>query len=417
VRGFAAALLLVASAAGADRDARAQRLGGHAELSGFGYADRLNESDPWVLGRATLFAKWETPFPLLEGARLVASARAETWTSAEEGPLVFDPADRALRRTPLSVRELFLRLPLAPSFDLTIGRMELGWGKTDGYSPADAFLPRDLSDPFADEKLPLWGVRLQGQRGAVRLDAFAAATTTPWRLPVLTGRNAPLPVPGVQLVDGESRPPRAGFGAVRLLGTFGAWDLGVWGRAGVRPAPLLEFEIPAASADAALRIRANRRYTHEEGGGVELSRLLSGVLDGWVLRAEAAALFSRDRELGNALLWTVSLERGFGDGTLLAIFAANARGEHVDPLLLFDRALLPGLILAWSRSERWGSWRVAHTTAFEHGDGLLVAEVAWQAADAWRVLAGGDYPYGSRFGVFGARGASRRLRLSLRRSW
>ena len=33
-------------------------------------------------------------------------------------------------------------------------RFFLGWGKTDGYSPADAFLPRDLSDPFSDERLP-----------------------------------------------------------------------------------------------------------------------------------------------------------------------------------------------------------------------------------------------------------------------
>ncbi|MEO6326991.1 MAG: hypothetical protein ABIT01_18320, partial [Thermoanaerobaculia bacterium] len=170
----------------------AQKLTGFAEVRGFGYDSRVTEREPWVLGWARLFVKEEAS---LGSLRLVASLRAETFSSAEQGPLAFDPADRNVRRSPLSLRELWVRIPVDQALDLQLGRFELGWGKTDGYSPADAFLPRDGTDPYADEKIPLWGARLQGQRGAWRFELLGTVTTTPWRLPVLEGRNAPIAVP------------------------------------------------------------------------------------------------------------------------------------------------------------------------------------------------------------------------------
>ena len=350
-------------------------------------------------------------------ARFAVSARAEALSSGGDRAFSFDPADRALRRAPFSVREAWLRLPIATSLDLTLGRFVLGWGKTDGYSPADAFLPRDLTDPYADEKLPLWGARLQGQAGPVRLDAVASAPTTPWRLPVLHGRNAPLhdsPVPGAHLVDGESDPPGMGFGALRLLATFGPWDLGAWGRAGVRPAPLLVFRADEATPRPdGLAVPADRRYAREQAAGIELSR----VLGAWVVRGEVAALHSGDAELGDALIFTLGVERAFGDGTLLVTWAANARDTPVDALLLFDRAALPEVVAAWSRAESWGSWKVVLAEALRHGDGLVRAEVTDAVTDAWSVTAGLDLPFGSRHGLYGARPDTRRLRVAARFAW
>ncbi|MDL1950386.1 glycosyl hydrolase family protein, partial [Acidobacteria bacterium ACD] len=151
-------------------------------------------------------------------ARWAVVLRAEAITDGSRGDLVLDPADRELRRSPLSVREAWVGIPLGGSLDLELGRFVLGWGKTDGYSPADAFLPRDLSDPYADEKLPVWGARLAGQAGPVRAELVGTVTATPWRLPVLSGRFAPvdtsdLALP-VYLVDGEQDLPRTGFGAL-----------------------------------------------------------------------------------------------------------------------------------------------------------------------------------------------------------
>ena len=150
------------------------------------------------------------------GVVLAGSIRFENVSSGETGPLELDWADREFRRAPFSVRELYLRLTVASGIDLEVGRFAIGWGRTDGYSPGDAFLPRDLSDPFADERLPLVGARLRGERRRVRFELLGTATTTPWRLPLLDGRYAPVAVSGVVLTDGVGKPPSSGFGAARV---------------------------------------------------------------------------------------------------------------------------------------------------------------------------------------------------------
>ena len=393
----------------------AQGFSGYAEAKGFAFAERESDGDPWVLGWSTLFAKGERK---VGDTQWTASARGELISSRERGPLVFDPADREARRSPLSVRELWVRLPIASSVDLQLGRFELGWGKTDGYSPADAFLPRDLSDPFSDEKLPLWAIRLGGQKGPLRVESVACLITTPWRLPVLGGRYAPLevrsPYGRIEYEDAENTPPKAGFGALRLLATIGDWDVGGWGRFGVRPAPLLVFRTDLAfPVPSGLAVPVERRYAREQGVGVEVSR----VAGSWVLRGEAAALFSRDPDLGDALIGTLSAERGFGDGTLLVTLAGNAKDTPVDPALLFDRALLPALIVAWNRTEEWGSWKVVWTEGLKYGDGLLKAEAGYNATDLWGITLGGELPFGSVKGSLGALHAARRVHLALRRSW
>ncbi len=410
-RGALACVLLLLARA----PASAQGFSGYVEAKGFAFPERASDRDPWVLGWATFLAKEERK---VGDVQLTGSARAEEISSAERGPLVFDPADRKVRRSPLSVRELWVRVPVASAVDAQLGRFELGWGKTDGYSPADAFLPRDLSDPFADEKLPLWAARLTAQHGPVRVEAVGNPVTTPWRLPVLGGRNAPLqrefPVGGVAFEEVENAPPRDGFAALRLLASVGDFDLGAWGRFGVRPAPLLVFRADLAFAGpSGPTVPVERRYARERAAGIEASR----VAGAWVLRGEAAGLFSDDPGLGDALIGTLSAERGFGDGTLLVTLAANAKATPVDPALLFDRALLPALIAAWNRAEAWGSWKIVWTQGLRHGDGLLKAEAAYNATDYWTIALGGESPYGSDAGALGALHAARRVHLAVRRSW
>jgi hypothetical protein len=299
-----------------------------------------------------------------------------------------------------------------------LGRFQLGWGKTDGYSPADAFLPRDLTDPFADEKLPLWAMRLNGYNGALRYEAVAVPVTTPWRLPLPGSRNAPLTTEGVpagtHFKEIESAPPDVGFAALRLLTTVGEWDLGAWGRAGVRPAPLLEFRFDRAiAAPSGLTVPVERRYAREEAVGIEVSRIVSS----YILRGEGAALFSRDRDLGNAVIGSLSAERSFGDGTFLVTLARNAISPPVDAAQLYDRAILPAIITAWNRTEEWGEWKVVWTAGLKRGDGMLKTEAGYKLTDLWKATLGGELPYGSEDGVFGALHAARRVHVALRRSW
>lgn len=402
-------LLLVSPSA-----ACAEGFSGYAELKGFAYDER-STGEPYGAGWGTFFDKWEQT--LGEG-RLTAALRAEWITSPQSRPLSFDPADRKLRRSPVALPDLWLRLPLAPSHDLEVGRFQFGWGKTDGYSPADAFLPRDLTDPFADEKLPLWALRLSGQERNLRYQAVVVPVTTPWRLPPLGSRNAPIgkgALPGgTRLFEEEDGPPVFGFAALRLLATWGDWDGGLWARSGVRPAPLLGFRLdPVLQQGPVPVVSADRRYAHEDALGVEFSR----VAGPYVLRGEAAALFSRDAELGDALIGTLSAERGFGDGTLLVTLAANAIDPPVDSTLLFDRALLPALIAAWNRSEEWGAWKLVWTAGLKRGDGLLKGEVGYDVTDTWKLTLGGDLPYGSGKGPLGALQGARRMYLALRHSW
>ena len=414
VRRTAIAFLACSWAASAGA-ACAQTWSGFAEAKGYAYAERKVESSPWVVGLGTLYGKVEGK--LGERVRFAVSLRAEAWSSGDR-TLPFDLADRDARRSTLSTREAFLSWSVAPTVDLEAGRFFLGWGKTDGYSPADAFLPRDLTDPFADEKLPVWGVRARGQAGTLRFDGVLVPLGTPWRVPVSSPRFAPVSqtVAGlpVVLVDGAIDLPRAGWGALRLLATWGDWDVGAWGRTGVRPAPLLTPRPDRAYLDGgAVALPAYRRFAREDAAGVELSRLAGA----WVLRAEGSLLSSKDPDLGHALIWTVGAERAFGDGTLLVTFAANARGTPVDPVLLFDRAILPALLAIWQRTERWGSWRAVVTQGLRHGDGLAKAEVSWNATDALAFTLGVDVPWGSRYGPFGSRPDLKRARAGARFSW
>ncbi|MBI1919611.1 MAG: hypothetical protein HYS23_00875 [Geobacter sp.] len=395
--------------------ALAQGISGYVEAKGFAFAERSNSRDPWGIGWGTLSTKWEEK---VCEAQLTASVRGEWLTSDEQGPLAFDPADRRIRRSPVSMQDLWARFPISPSLDLQLGRFQLGWGKTDGYSPADAFLPRDLTDPFSDEKIPLWAIRLSGEARALRYEAVVCPVTTPWRLPVLGQRNAPLEVDGVPegtvFTEVDTPPPWTGFAALRLLATYGEWDLGAWGRFGVRPAPLLEFRFDQATATpSGLSVPVERHYAREEGVGVELSRIVGS----WIVRGETAALFSRDRDLGNALIGALSVEKGFGDGTLLVTLAGNAITPPVDEQLLFDRAILPALITAWNRTEEWGGWKLVWTAGLKRGDGLLKGEIAYNLTDLWKLTLGGELPYGSERGPFGALHAARRMHLALRRSW
>ncbi|TAL15815.1 hypothetical protein EPN96_11550 [bacterium] len=384
-------------------------LSGYGEAKGFAFAKRESGEDPMFQGWATLLVKGEEKFGPLYAT---ASVRAEK-ISSEEGETGFDIDDRGLRRANFSLREFWARVPLGDSFDFQAGRFELGWGKTDGYSPADAFLPRDLTDPFADEKIPLWGARLTGQTGDLRTELVACPVTTPWRLPEMGRRYAPLDFDPEKIIEEEETPPKTGFGALRLLLTSGDWDLGAWGRFGVRPAPLLNFSLVPSADPFDPNLLVTRRWAREEAGGVEISR----VAGAWVLRAESAYLRSDDPGLGHALIYTLGVEKGFGDSTFVATLADNLKDTPVDAPLLYDRALLPALITALNRTEEWGSWKIAWTAGLAHGDGLLKAEIGYDLTDSLKITTGGELPYGSSEGPMGALSSARRVRLGLRYSF
>lgn len=384
---------------------RAADFDGYAEAKTFAYARTHSEADSSSSAWGTLLLKGIER----SGASVfTASVRLEG-RSDEPTVYLFDPADREERRSALTLRELWVRTPLTPEIDLQFGRFELGWGKTDGYSPADAFLPRDLTDPFAEEKLPLWGARLTGQWSDTRGEAVVVPVTTPWRLPELGSRFAPLPFDPNNLADGGEEPPRDGFAAVRILESFGEWDAGVWARSGVTPAPVIHF-LPVPGRIA---LRPHRIWVREHGAGIEISR----IVESWVVRAEMGALRAEGDMVEDSVVWSVGAERAWDEYTLLVTLADNA-GERGDvENIPYDRALLPVFISALTGQHAWGEWRATWMAGLRKGDGLAKAEFGYALTDEWKVWAGADYPYGPTSGALGALRDGRRIRGALRYSW
>jgi len=242
--------------------------------------------------------------------------------------------------------------------------------------------------------------------------------TTPWRLPAFGGQTIPLDKQGApqgtSYREVESSPPTLGFAALRLQYTAGDWDLGAWGRTGVRPAPLLNFRVDqATSTPSGLSIPVERRYAREEAAGIELSRIVGS----WIIRAEGAMFFSRDHDLGDALIGALGAEKRFGDGTLWLTLAGNALSTPVDSRLLFDRANLPLFSVMWTQTEEWGDWTLLWNVGLKYGDGLFKGEINYNMTDTIKLSFGADLPYGSDKGPFGLLNNAQLCRVAIRYSW
>jgi hypothetical protein len=257
-------------------------------------------------------------------------------------------------------------------------------------------------------------VDLTGERRGVRFEVLAVPITTPWRLPPLD--SAPLPFPGmpVAFVEQPWTVPSAGFGAGRVTGTLGAWDLGGWLRAGERPAPVLEPDLANESTTAGvLDIPLNRHFTTEQAAGGSVSHAVAG----WIVQGELGIFHAKDADVGRAAIWTFGASRVVRNGIFTATIAANAITPPVDPLLLFDRALLPAAIMAVHELEDWGSWRVVWLATFHTVGGVLSAEATRQLTEALSVTAGFDAPHGAALSPATAFTGGQRLRTGIRWSW
>jgi hypothetical protein len=370
-------------------------------------------------GGASSSWQWATAFlrgtTRLGTARVDAAVRAEESSSAQVGPVVFDPADRRPLRSAASLRELSITIPIRPDLDVEAGRFLIAWGQTDGYSPADAFLPRDLSDPLTEERLPLWGINVRGQSNGVRFEFLAVPVLTPWRLPALGRQPLPFPSRTVTLVENPWTVPTAGFGAGRIMGTIGGWDLGAWARAGERPAPVLspELDMSAQTSGAPLVVPVDRHFASERAVGGSASHAWGG----WILDGELGVFHSGDPAVGDAAIWTIGGSRLVRNGLVTATVAANAIAPPTNPLLMFDRALLPAVILAVEEYESWGSWRIVGLGTFHTVGGILSVEATRNLTDAFGLTLGADLPDGAALSPATAFSGGKRGRVTLRWSW
>ena len=401
----------VPQAAARPRPAVAGTFTGSMEARGTLFLGTSSPRDAWAEGWGIVALRTTAR---LWRVRLAAAVRAEANSSPKAGPLAFDPADRLPLRSPLSVRELSLVVPVTSGVDLQVGRFPVAWSSSERLSPSDAFLPRDTSDPLTHERLPLWGYHLRGERSGIRFEAVATHTTTPWRLPPLDGRHSPLASLDIFLKDLPSAVPRRGFVAARVAGLVGTWDIGAWARRGVRPAPIIELyeDLEEETAQGTI-LPIRRRYADESALGVQLSRPYRG----WLVEGELAVMRSNDADLGNAVIWSVNCSHPVRTGTFLGTFAMNSVATPVDPLLLFDRALLPAFIVGVRQTESWGNWRAGWLATFSRVGGLLTADAVKDLTEVIKLTGGIDLPHGDAFSPARAFAGHKRVRAGVRWEW
>ena len=383
---------------------------GYAEAKVFGFLG-ASPGSPNAEGWADAFGR---TLARIGPVRITASVRAEQSSSVRVGPVVWDPADRLPDRSPLSIRELSAVIPIASGIDFQAGRFYVAWGQSEELSPADAFLPRDISDPLTTDRLPLWGYQLRGERHGIRFDVFVEAITTPWRLPAMNGQHSPLSQQKIFFENYPSTVPKRGFGAARVSGMLGRWDVGAWARTGVRPAPILELHTElATTTDEGTVIPVGQRYADETGGGLQIAHEVIG----WLVRGEVAVLNSSDADLGRAVIGAVSLSHPVRNGLFVGTFAFNGITPPVEPLLLFDRALLPAFLLGVRQSETWGAWKLGWLGTFDRIGGVLTADVTKDLTPVVKLTVGADLPHGDPFSPARVFAGDKRLRAAIRWDW
>ncbi len=366
-------------------------------------------------------AHWTVWFSARAGVQGAASR--VTWRGAVQvdvssetavtGSLV-DLADREARRPTASLRDLAVRVSPAPGLGIEGGRLRPTWAHTDAFSPADAFLPRDLTDPFADERLPVWGARVDFAYRRLRAEWFQGLTTTPWRLPIMRGRLSPGWYADIFLDDAQEPAPRRGFQMGRIAVHGAGWDASAWVRTGVRPAPVLTLD---RTRDAELPVGTlvpmRRSFTTERAAGIGATR----VTGTWVLHGELAYLESPHPDVGRALLWSVGADRAARQGVFTVTLAGNGRDTPIDPLGLPDRAFLPYFVATSTQQEEWGTWNVRWLATLRRIGGILTIDLTRTLTSRTSVVGGVDLPHGSRTSSPGAISRARRAHAGLRWTW
>ena len=314
--------------------------------------------------------------------------------------------------------------------DLEAGRLVVSTGRTDFFSPLDAFNPRDLSFPLAapeDLKAPVLGLAASYYPDdntlltALFSPVFAPSTPPAgrWARPMIL----PPGVVGVAVVRPEPRLENAVFGlrATTSLDVLEGLDLGFTALYTFTPFPapdrlvyLADQDKDADPRNGPFRLVLAHEREAVVGGDFALVFSIPGVAEGVILRGEGAYVHlptpeatdplkdQKPKSYGEGVL---ELEYTFPDGPtaiLLYDLKGNADG-------LSHRA---GGILRYDADERT-RLEGAALYNFSDGSGLLRPGVRYTLADgveAWAQLA---YFFGPADSEFGAWADNSQLRAGL----
>jgi len=341
-----------------------------------------------------------------------------------------------LQASPFGVRlgEAYARVALGP-VDLAAGNLVVSTGRTDLFSPEDAFNPKNLARPLADPgalKVPVPAVHLTyypDPEGSLTVDLLYSPTFTPstppqgdWALPQPA-------IPGVIEVS-QTQPDRVaqnGVFGVRVtdsLDVLEGLDLGATLLRTHTPFPgpkqlvyLADKDTDANPQNGPFRLVLGYDRETVLGADFALAFSIPDVAEGLVLRGEAAYRLTPDTAgtdpytQNPSLDGVLELEYTWPDGptTQLLYNLAWKKADAPAPDTLTHRVALLARYDVDERTHLEGAW----VQNLSDGSGMLAPRVRYTLADGVEAKASLAFFYGKDGSEFGVWRANSELDLGL----
>lgn len=334
----------------------------------------------------------------------------------------------------LSVRELYLSMPVLNGHFLTIGKQQVVWGKADGVKILDVVNPQSFNEfileDFGQSRIPLWMVNLELSLGDDLFQILWIPDTSTHQLPVFEstyGFTAPRfspPVPRdipIQFKENEAPKTRfknSDFG-LRWSSFVGGWDIAVNYLYHFEDQPIFNTELLTHNATV---LEITPEYYRSNLYGGSLSKPVGNI----TFRTEFAyKTDQRHYQQANELLvsdelsYVVGLDYFAWTDTLLSVQLIQQRLLDVKDETLFRAVNETSFSLLLRRSF----WQETLTTEVlwqqntNDNDGLVRPKIQYVYSDRLTLTAGLDIFYSDERGVYGQFADLDRLYLKARVSF
>jgi hypothetical protein len=366
-----------------------------------------SSDDERVRNEGLLELEWARRLAPWADTRVVVDVRGDDGDLTDG--VSFQIPETTRRRSIVNVKEATLSLRHGP-VEVIGGKQIFAWGTADGFNPTDNLNPYDYLDPIDAEKLAVWSAAARATMGPAGLTFVIVPFFTPSRTPLIGGRWAPPPPPGV-IADDREVPGRELDNiqyAARLRGTTHGVDLSLSYFDGFEHLPSIRQSEVTLGGVAIPRFTPVFTRIKAVGGDVSTT---FGKLE---VHGEVAAKFVEENGrhdrfqaiVGVNYAWDELPVRWLEQVALIAEYAretpiSSARPDLLDPVALraFRDTALARLAFKFSEDTSLKLTAVLDFTGSPNH--YLQAKVSHKLTDTWHVEAGFDVFGGDRDTTYG----------------
>ncbi len=289
--------------------------------------------------------------------------------------------ERTTRRPQIGVRSFTAAFAHGP-LTLEVGKQFVRWGQSDILSPTDYFTPRDYLVSVSSEVLAPTAARLTLAASDTTMEVVYVPRMTPTRMPLLDQRWIGLQAtePGLPLRDAGAVYPEGPQYGVRIRRS-GQVEYSASFFEGFHHLPRL-LATPAASPAGPV-IDVERHYPAIRAWGGDAVVPVGGT----AIKAEAAWLKSRDKDVDDYGLWVLQAERQHAEWLFIGGYVGEWVTATRDALRFApDRGHAKSVIGRASRTFPSDRSLLVEAVVRTNGNGLYAKTEYSQSAGAhWRV--------------------------------